>query len=162
MGDKKKLKTSDKKKLKTMNDISALDAQILFQYFLDPTECDVALKESPKYDVMLSEIAARDFLECLKMYTDALGPDIPYVPLSDDQRQEIANIPDEEMRERLSEAEYQVMRGLMDGKTLKEIASERKTSRKTTEYQKNSALMKITAAGYKVTTVPKKLTPWNE
>jgi DNA-binding CsgD family transcriptional regulator len=184
----------EEKKLKTMNDISALDAWILFRGYLKEDQDDInppseptflfgfsyatdeervqkhreSWERSDAYVAMLKDIAARDFLECLKMFTDSLRDSplkyfapLPDFLISDHQRQELSDIPDEKMRKLLSEAEYQVIRGLMDGKTIKEIAFERSTSPKTIAAQKNSALMKLTAAGYKVT-VPKELTPWNE
>jgi hypothetical protein len=88
---------------------------------------------------------------------------LPDFLISDDQRQELRNVPDEKMRELLTDAEYQVMRGVIVGKTIKEIAFERGTpdkplSGKTIAGQKTAALMKLAAAGYKVT-VPKELTP---
>ena len=136
-----------------MNEISAADAVNGFNEFLDDPD-RIWSAEPPWF----AEVAARDFLECLKMFTDALRPSIPYVSFSDDQRQELASIPDEEMRKLLTEVEYEVMRGLMDGKTIKEIAFERGRSPKTIDTQKTSALAKLAAAGHKVT-VPRKLTP---
>lgn len=152
---------SEEKKLKTMNEIPAADAVNWFSQFLDDPD-GIWFVEPPWF----AEVAARDFLECLKMFTDALRPSIPYVPFSDDQRQELANIPDEQMRKLLTEAEYEVMRLLMEGNTILNIAylrgkADKPLSRKTIESQKNSALMKLTVAGYKVT-VPKELAPWKE
>jgi hypothetical protein len=94
----------EEKKLKTMNDISALDAWILFRGYLKEDQDDIdppseptflfgfsyatdeervqkhreSWERSHAYVAMLNDIAARDFLECLKIFTDSLK----YSPLN--------------------------------------------------------------------------------
>jgi hypothetical protein len=101
----------EEKKLKTMNEISAYDAWMLFEGYLDTNgmEYGVAFggwvsgtpedaerdresrEHAEKYEQMLHEIPARDFLECLKMYTDALNVPAVDAILSQEQRRELAD-----------------------------------------------------------------------
>ena len=57
-------------KLKTMNEISAADAVNWFREFLDDVDGEWTVQPA-----WFDDVAARDFLECLKMYVDAMyGP----------------------------------------------------------------------------------------
>lgn len=74
-------------KLKTMNEISAADAVNWFREFLDDPEGLWSMEPA-----WVGEVAARDFLECLKIYTDVLyGPSGQQGAVFEEQRSELLN-----------------------------------------------------------------------
>jgi DNA-binding CsgD family transcriptional regulator len=138
-----KIKEKTTKKLKTMNDISAVDAEIWILEFLQGPD---VRGEPPAW---FGEVGARDFLECAKIYADLIYGASEQVEgnLSAEQMAELSNvaagIPDGELRKLLSETEYEVMTLILQGFTNLNIATKRGKSEKTIAAQVLSILRKL-------------------
>jgi len=115
---------SPKKKLRTMNEISAADAAQLFRAARDFDSHDPLSEYCPRPDYFPKDIAARDFLQCLELYSkmESEGSEYPFASktpsttsytvehrqISDAERKAYSAIPEKVLEGSLTRMQRQV------------------------------------------------------
>jgi DNA-binding CsgD family transcriptional regulator len=126
-------KTASGMKLRTMNDISAAAAVQLFHACMVLDDCDPMSLYAPIPEAFPTDIAARDFLECLNLYremwSEGEASAAGVFGLTDTQREELVDVArtytDEELKKVLTPRLLEVLNLLKEdlGRGNQEISS---------------------------------------